>query len=157
MKTISEIMTTDVYRAQADWSLDTLSQFFFDKQVSGAPVVDNGDQLVGVVSLTDMARNTTVPVIGSSDTERHNYYHDMKFAGISREDMELLKAESESITVVKDIMTPLVYDVPRDATIMDTAQLMLKGHIHRVLVTNNKKLVGIVTTMDMLKVIVNNQ
>jgi len=30
---------------------------------------------------------------------------------------------------------------------------MLKGHIHRVMVTRDKKLVGIVTTMDMLKIV----
>ena len=157
MKTVNEIMTTDVYSVRDDWSLETLSQFFFDKQISGAPVVDKNDNLIGVVSLSDVARNNTVPVTDTRESAVHDYYHDSKFPGISREDMELLKVESESIVTVKDVMTPLVYDVTQDASIKTTAETMLRGHIHRVLVTNGSKLVGIVSTMDMLKVVVNSR
>lgn len=157
MKTVSEIMTMDVHSVRDDWSLDMLSQFFFDKQISGAPVVDGNDKLIGVVSLSDVARHNTVPVSDSREDTVHDYYHDSKFSAISREDMELLNLESESITLVKDVMTPLVYHVTQDASIHSTAQTMLRGHIHRVLVTNGTKLIGIVSTMDMLKVIVDAQ
>ena len=64
-----------------------------------------------------------------------------------------LKIESESMVTVKDIMTPMVFEMSEDTPVQKAAETMLKGHIHRVLVTRDKKLIGIVSTMDMLKVI----
>ena len=153
MKTIKDIMTTDVQSVQDDWSLETLSQFFFDKQISGAPVVDGNENLAGVVSLSDLARNSTLPAT-SSEQSAHDYYQNTgATSGISQEDLSKLKIESESMITVKDIMTPMVFEMSEDTSVQKAAETMLKGHIHRVLVTRDKKLAGIVTTMDMLKVI----
>lgn len=155
MDTVQDIMTTDVLSVRDDWSPETLSQFFFDKQISGAPVVDEDDNLIGVVSLNDLARNDTAPPTDTRDTAVHDYYDLGRVVPeISREDLELLAIESQSITTVKDIMTSLVFEVTQDTPIQEAAEMMLKGHIHRLLVTNDKKLVGIVTTMDMLKTVV---
>ena len=153
MKTIKDIMTTDVQSVQDDWSLETLSQFFFDKQISGAPVIDHNENLVGVVSLSDLARNSTLPA-STNEESSHDYYQSTgAVSGISQEDLSKLKIESESMITVKDIMTPMVFEMTEDTAVQKAAETMLKGHIHRVLVTRDKKLVGIVSTMDMLKVI----
>lgn len=153
MKTIQDIMTTDVQSVQEDWSLETLSQFFFDRQISGAPVVDNNEKLAGVVSLSDLARNHTLPS-STSEESAHDYYQNTgSVSGISQEDLSKLKIESESLITVKDIMTPMVFEMSEDTPVQKAAETMLKGHIHRVLITREKKLIGIVTTMDMLKVI----
>ena len=153
MKTIKDIMTTDVQSVQDDWSLETLSQFFFDKQISGAPVVDSNEKLAGVVSLSDLARNNTLPA-STSEESSHDYYKNTgSVSGISQEDLSKLKIESESMITVKDIMTPMIFEMSEDTPVQKAAETMLKGHIHRVLITRDKKLTGIVTTMDMLKVI----
>jgi len=153
MQTIKDIMTTDVQSVQDDWSLETLSQFFFDKQISGAPVVDNNEKLTGVVSLSDLARNSTLPA-NSNEDKSHDYYQNTRaVSGISQEDLSKLNIESESMVTVKDIMTPMIFEMSEDTPVKSAAETMLKGHIHRVLVTRDKKLIGIVTTMDMLKVI----
>jgi predicted transcriptional regulator len=146
-------MTTNVQSVKDNWSLETLSQFFFDKQISGAPVVDAKDKLVGVVSLSDLARNNTLPVFHSEDSGHDYYQQTRSISGISEEDMSRLKLESESMVSVKDIMTPMVFELSEDTTVQNAAETMLKGHIHRVMVTRDKKLVGIVTTMDMLKIV----
>ncbi|WP_455365517.1 CBS domain-containing protein [Kaarinaea lacus] len=155
MKTVKDIMTTNVQSVKDDWSLETLSQFFFDKQISGAPVVDTNDKLVGVVSLSDLTRNHTLPVFHSEDSGHDYYQHTRSVSGISEEDLSRLKLETQSMVTVKDIMTPMVFEITEDTSIEKVAETMLKGHIHRVMVTRDKKLVGIVTTMDMLKTIIN--
>lgn len=155
METVKDIMTTDVFSVSDDWSPESLSQFLFDKQVSGAPVVDKNGNLVGVVSLSDLVRNNTAPATDTRENAVHDFYHEATtIPGISQEDLELLEIESESIVTVKDLMTPLVFWVTQNTPIREAAEMMLKGHIHRVLVTEDNKLVGIVTTMDMLKAIV---
>lgn len=153
MKTVQDIMTKEVRSVQADWSLDTLSQFFFDTHVSGAPVVDRNDNLLGVVSITDLARCRTLSP-SSGDHEAHDYYLDTRIhCGISQDDLAVLRLESESTVTVKDIMTPMIFEVEEDTSVEAAADMMLKGRIHRVFVTCDKKVVGVVSTMDMLKVV----
>ena len=64
-------------------------------------------------------------------------------------------AESEGDTaqdmVVRDIMTPAAYTVPHDTPIADLARTMVTGRIHRLLVTRGGHVVGIVTSLDLLK------
>ncbi|MCG6969182.1 MAG: CBS domain-containing protein [Gammaproteobacteria bacterium] len=152
MKTVQDIMTKEVWSVKAEWSLEALSQFFFDKNITGAPVVDRNDKLLGVVSITDLARSSTIsPTAGH---EAHDYYVDTRIhSGLSQEDLVMLRVESESAVTVKDIMTPMIFEVEQEANVEEVARMMLKGHIHRVFVTLDKEVVGVVTTMDMLKVI----
>jgi CBS domain-containing protein len=59
--------------------------------------------------------------------------------------------ENESLPV-REIMTPTIYTVPEDTPISDIAKAMVAGRIHRLLVTRGTRLVGIITTLDMLKI-----
>ena len=54
---------------------------------------------------------------------------------------------------VQDIMTPTVFSVDEEAALQHVADAMIRGRIHRVFVTRQKKLVGIITALDMLKII----
>ena len=55
---------------------------------------------------------------------------------------------------VGEIMTPRIYSVDADAPVSEVASSMLDGHFHRLLVTDDGTLVGIITTSDMLKLLV---
>lgn len=54
---------------------------------------------------------------------------------------------------VQEVMTPTVYTVTEDTPISEIAKIMIAGRIHRLLVTHHNRLVGIITTLDMLKVL----
>ena len=56
---------------------------------------------------------------------------------------------------VQDIMTRDVHTVSEDAPASEVARLMRNRHLHRLLVTRNRsgRPVGIVSTMDLLKLI----
>ncbi len=51
-------------------------------------------------------------------------------------------------------MTPTVYSVPEDATVPEIASMMLSGHLHRLLVTRDDRPIGIVSTSDLLGLLV---
>lgn len=57
-------------------------------------------------------------------------------------------------TRVRDIMTPTVYTVPDDTTVADAACTMIAGRIHRLFVTQHRRVVGIVTPLDLLELLV---
>ena len=50
-----------------------------------------------------------------------------------------------------DIMTHELVTVPPDMPISEVAQTMREQHVHRVLVTENRELLGVLTTFDLLR------
>ena len=52
-----DIMNPSVISVEEDLSVHELANFFTEKMISGAPVVNKDGKLVGVVSLSDIVRN----------------------------------------------------------------------------------------------------
>lgn len=146
-----DLMTKDVKTVEAEWPLDRVAQFLVDHNISGAPVVDQG-QLVGVISLTDLARHNSSA--GDPATERPTaYYRHELEAQYSDEDLNDLYITESDETTAEHVMTPQVYDVNEHTSIQQVAQVMHRGGIHRVFVTRNGEVQGIITALDMLKVV----
>jgi CBS domain-containing protein len=54
---------------------------------------------------------------------------------------------------VRDVMTPVIHQVPITASVAQAARIMVDQHIHRLVVTQGKEPVGIITSMDVLKMV----
>ena len=146
-----DLMTTDVKSVEADWPIERVAQFLVDHSISGAPVVDDG-QLVGVISLTDLARHNSSA--GETVSERPTAYYRHELEGqYSEEDLDNLHLTENDETTAEQVMTPQVYDVNEHTSIQQVAQVMHRGGIHRVFVTKNGEIRGIITALDMLKVV----
>ncbi len=153
MTTGREIMTPNVLTARADWSIQTLAELFLSNLISGAPVLDEDEHLVGVVSVTDVLRHTRGNPAGTHERpDTHDFYlHGLE--NYSREDIRALQLDDDAEMLVRDIMTSVVFDVGPDTRAQDIADTMIKGRIHRVFVTDNKKVVGVISAQDMLKLV----
>ncbi len=143
----SDLMNPDVVTVEEDRSLKALARFLIEHEISGAPVVDKDNLLVGVVSLVDVARATTA-------------LEDAPSAGFLRHEAQQVGAlnvddwaEYEALTV-GDIMTPEAWSVPEDATVSDVASVMMHHHLHRVIVVRDDEVVGIVSTSDLLGLLI---
>lgn len=156
---VRSVMSRNVLAVRDDMNLQEVATFLTDNQISGAPVEDAEGRLVGVVSLTDVARATSEqtswepalfrqPVPGGSDF----YLHSLE-QRLAAEELESFPLE-DSALVVNEIMTPRIFSVEEDATVSDAAQMMREAHIHRLLITNGGRMVGIVTTSDLLGLLV---
>jgi len=152
--TVADVMRSEVLAAEADWSLETLADFLVDNSISGAPVTTRNDELIGVVSLTDLVRQSSMSdsMAGGGDNTHDVYLYELE-RHMSQEEVRVFHTRSESPVRVRDIMTPMIFRVSPDASLQDVAETMLKGRIHRVFVTEGSRLAGIVTTLDMLQVI----
>ena len=150
--TAKDIMNRDVLSVGLDWSVDQLADYLIENSISGAPVTDQG-KLLGVVSLTDIVRYKSMPATDIKSKEPHEYYIRTSEERFSPGDMANFHIDTESLITVRDIMTPMSFNVNEDTTLPQVADAMLRGRIHRVFVTRNKVLVGIITTMDMLSAI----
>lgn len=68
------------------------------------------------------------------------------------EEVERLHVEAGGVSV-REIMTPTPISVSEDDDVTEIARRMIDGHYHRMLVTRDGQLVGIVTSMDLLGVL----
>ena len=93
-----------------DWTVDRLARFFTDKGISGAPVVDESRRLVGVVTLSDIVRQTGS---GTVDMERRDddFYNSLYDSALSEEDQRAFHESVDQSVMVNDIMTPMVFEV----------------------------------------------
>jgi predicted transcriptional regulator len=145
---VKDLMNADIMTVGDEMTTDELARFLIEREISGAPVVDSQGHLIGVVSMTDIGRNMAEP----SDFAGQNpgFYRDD--ADLSLEDLGQRYVEERSVTV-RDVMTPVIHQVPISASVAEAARIMVEQHIHRLLVTQGTDPVGIITSMDLLKLV----
>lgn len=153
--TAKDIMNPNVMTVQDDTTIHELAEFFSDNLISGAPVVDSSGKLVGVVSLTDIVRSDARRAGIVKDQSKSDYYFHGWEESLDEEDLRDFHVEVNDGLTVRDIMTPIIYEVNEDTPLVNMAETMIGGRIHRLIVTRDDRVVGIVTTMDMLKAIRN--
>jgi CBS domain-containing protein len=151
MLTARDVMTRKLLVAQADWSLEDLAAFLTEHSIGGAPVTD-GKKIVGMVSSTDLVRTRTAEESDVPDA-RHLLENAQK-AGIAPYELSTLTVTSSgSGRTVRDIMSPFVFDVDESTPVHEVADAMLRGRIHRVLVTSRGLPIGLVTALDLLAIV----
>lgn len=153
-RTVGELMTREVLTVPETMSAHELALFLSEHEISGAPVVKATGILVGVVSTSDLARLTSEDV-GWSGEERQSFYRATPFDEEVMAELYGLEALASaptegSDTQVRDFMSPVIQSVEEDATVAEVARLMLAGHYHRLLVTRGGAVAGIVTALDLL-------
>jgi CBS domain-containing protein len=151
--TARDVMTEAVVTAHPSWTVERLADFFMEYDISGAPVTDDEGTLVGVVSMSDITQHSSLPGESLPRPQPHKRYHLGVDSEYSEEDLQSFREQEWGGATVDDIMTPMVFDVSEDAPLQTIADTMLKGRIHRVLVTRKKHLVGIITALDLIRVI----
>ena len=148
-----DIMNPDILAVGMDWSIDQLADYLIENSISGAPVISDDGRLLGVVSLTDIVRYKSIPATDASPNDPHEYYIHSNERRYSTSEIETFNIESESLVTVREIMTPMTFNVDEGTSLQQVANAMLRGRIHRVFVTRDGVLVGIITTMDILEAI----
>lgn len=148
-----DLMTKQILPAYADWSVKDLAEFLVSNGISGAPVVDNDEKLLGVVSVTDVARHTSIAEAESDIRSAHGYYTDALDFAFDEDLINEFDDDVEEQPQVKDIMTPMVHDVDANASIKEVASAMVKNRIHRVFVSDKQKIVGVLSALDVLRLI----
>ena len=133
-------MTRSIHTLQPSQSVEDAVRFFIRHGVKGAPVVEQG-KVVGVVSEKDIFR-----ALYPSVTEFYNNPE------LWMEEAELEgNAKAIAAKQVKDIMTKGVVTAPPDTPIMQAGAMMLAHRVHRIVVMESGRLVGIATRSDVFQ------
>lgn len=169
---LKDIMTRDVLTVSPELSVRDAMEMLTSRHISGAPVVSR-DKVVGVVSLTDLAESAAaasgVPTQRPEIAEWGEFEAPLEwiegdeppaafFAEMWEDagaDVAVRMAEAmgpewnmlEELTV-GETMNRKVSALPPDTPVEAAADLMRRAAIHRVLVMEDGKLLGVVTTKD---------
>ena len=144
-----DIMTPSVKAVPQNWTMQQLAHFLTDNEIAGSPVCDENDHIIGIVTLKDIAEFRWNQV--DSETEKELSPEERDEARRLRQLM--LDGMSRVPVEVRDIMTPSVMSVEEETNVRTIADIMMAEHLHRIFVTKNESITGIVTTYDMLKLV----
>lgn len=156
--TAADLMSPDVLTVSEDMTVRELAAFLMDHEITGAPVVDAEGRLAGVVSvvdIADLAAGEEEDDEGGEGSSREGFF-DRGFDAVSPGELaELGPFEGEEGEMrVGEIMNPEVFSVPEDATVSQVASTLLNNHVHRLLVIEGGRVLGIITTSDLLGLLV---
>jgi CBS domain-containing protein len=154
-----DLMKTDVVSFSPETSIEAAISTFEDLHISGAPVVNAYGTLVGVLSAFDVVRTEHVagsrietgrgdPSMGYDDDEGE--FFDPEEVILIRDDYSPAVRGAET---VGDWMSAGVVTVSPEDSIQKVCAAMAKGHFHRMCVVKDEKLVGIVTSFDIVRAV----
>jgi CBS domain-containing protein len=148
-RSVKELMSPDIMTVPDDMPVDDVARYLTEHEISGTPVVDEQGHLVGMVSLTDIGRSTAEAAeLGSSFSGGF-----VRAASADLTIDDLVERDVGPVATARDVMTPAVHQVPATASVAEVARRMVEQHVHRLVVTEGKEPIGIVTSMDLLKMI----
>jgi CBS domain-containing protein len=138
----ADVMVSNVITVGVDASIGEVAATLLNNHISGAPVVDEKGELVGIVSEGDLMRR---PEIGTS--KRHSWWLELvsnKWASAT----EYIKSHSRKVA---DVMTRDVITAKPDTPLGDIAAMLERNRIKRVPIVEGGKLVGIVSRANILQ------
>lgn len=150
----SDLMERNVITVTPETSVLDLHQLFVEEQIHGAPVVDHDGLVQGVVSTLDLlriVRDEVEPGAGSTAT---TYFRDeLSYSGPDWIGMpEDFQDRMQQLTAA-DAMTRELVIVRPDATVDEIVRAMSENRVHRVLVGEGRRLQGVITTFDLMRVL----
>ncbi len=146
-------MNPEILTVREDMSVRELARFLTDHEITGAPVEGENGKLVGVVSVVDIVGVASDDGTMRGDRSSPDFFVTGWENKVAIEEIQNFRIENDAL-LVAEIMTPEVFSVAEDARVSEVASTMLRGHLHRLLVTREDRPVGIVSTSDLLGLLI---
>jgi len=138
----SDVMTRNILSVRPDAVIAEAIRLMLDNRISGLPVIDEGGQLVGILTEGDLLRR------GETATERHRPRWLEILMGPGRLAEEYVRTHGRRIA---EVMTRNPVSVTPDTPLKEIVELMERHRIKRVPVLDGDAPVGILSRADLLR------
>lgn len=147
--TAADIMQTSVLTVSESTPLVEVERLLSEHRIGGAPVTDEAGHIVGVVSMRDLLeRYSENPEM----RPRWSYgLYDVPGGDADGDDYVRLEIPDSSEETARDVMTAQVHSVAKTAGLPEVARRMVELKVHRILVEEDRRHVGLITTFDVLR------
>ena len=139
---IEDVMTREVVAVKPGASLKQAAELLVEHGISGLPVVDDEDHVLGVFSEADVLPKETAGVLAQPS-----------LAWLTGFDIEVDRSKLDA-RVVGEAMSSPALTIEAEAPVSKAARLMSERGINRLPVVAEGKLVGIVTRADLVRAFV---
>lgn len=146
----SDIMQTNLITVRASDPLEEVERTLSDAHISGVPVLDDNDSIIGVLSMTDLVNNYAE----DDDLPVGADYRDLEEDADPTEVVAYRRMPGDALCA-GDLMTTEISTVMPTAGLREVARTMVNHHVHRVLVVECGRVVGLITTLDVLRAFAN--
>jgi len=148
---IKEVMVKEVVTVRPEMTLQQVSRLFFERHISGAPVVDDEGKMLGVISETDVLK-----AVKTYEKRLSMVYPSASLFGVSFQSSYKETEMAEAIariqdTKVQEVMTRDVYVLGPEDTIQRAVLIMNAFGVNRIPVVEGTRVVGILTRADIIR------
>jgi len=147
-----DVMQNPVISISPDTPLSDVHRTFIDEEIHGAPVVSDEGVMLGAITLTDLvcaAFDATESAAFSSEYLRELF----EFSGPDWQGGPADFQNRLQQMTAAEVMTPSPASVDAGAPVGEVAKLMHESRIHRVWVTERGGIVGVISSFDLLPLI----
>jgi CBS domain-containing protein len=137
-------MTRKPFVLKAEDGVREAASLFISKKIGAAPVVDNKDHVVGIISIVDILYTFSPDFLAL--LKDVSFIKDYGALDIKVKDVKELEK-----TKVGDIMTKNVVAVEEDNDVMTAIVLMRKNGFRHLPVVKGGKLIGLVSQTDICR------
>ncbi|MBL9116291.1 MAG: CBS domain-containing protein [Verrucomicrobiaceae bacterium] len=130
---VTKIMSTQLATVHHGEPVSKVRQIMQERGMHHVPVV-SGDQLVGIISYSDILR--------------------ISFGDAFATDQRTVDATLDHTITLEQIMKKDVTTLTEHSTIREAAEILSKGEFHSLPVVNGGKIVGMVTSTDLIRYLV---
>ncbi len=150
---LRDYVRQEVLTVYEGWSIKRLSGFFVKHNISGAPVIAADDELVGVVTQSDIVRFES-----REPSEEQIKKLAEQFCGpfggtLDQAEIRRMQGRANEYCTVNSIMTPQVISVDINTSLESACETLLSKKLHRLFITEDGLLVGVISTMDILRLL----
>ena len=131
---VSTIMTKNLVKLTIKDDLTKAESLFKHYKIRHIPVV-NGATIIGMLSYTDLLR--------------------ISFADAVDDDEEIVDTTVYNMFTVEQVMAKKLVTISPETTIKEAAEILAKKEFHALPVCEDHVLVGIITTTDLIKYLIN--
>jgi CBS domain-containing protein len=141
-----DVMTTEVVTVSPETTVQDLAKILSEKGISGTPVVDADQRLVGIVSEGDLLHRAETGT--ERRVQRRRSWWLESIAAEQEMARDYVKAHGRTVA---DIMTREVITAEETTDLADLAMLLETRRVKRVPVVSGGKLVGIVSRANLVR------
>lgn len=127
---VSTVMTRHLYTLNPTDTLHKAQKMMTEFNIRHLPVTSGGE-LLGIISLTDLQRISFAGSFGSSEVDTDLSMYDM--------------------LTIPQVMRAKPHSIKADAPLREAAEVLMQEEFHALPVIDGDSLVGIITTTDVLR------
>ncbi len=144
---VSQIMTKKVVALKPEMPIYEVAKILYKNGVTGAPVINDKKEVLGIVTESDLVFQEAKIHIPK--------YIQILDSFIYLENPKNVEDELHKILgmTASDVMTQRVFTIAPNASVEEAATMIKEKHINPIPVVKDKKLVGIISRADIVKLL----